>query len=414
MDKLAFGVNATDWQERIDFGRMRRERLAKTQAAMKSHDIAVCLLTRPENIRYALGVRGAPEFAPQLRYALVFAEGDPIMYELGDTLAHNRVHCTWIKPENWRYSICWLGGCCGQEATVDVSRQWADGILKDLGDRGLDSEKLGFDSLDGVGAQALQKAGLATTPAMPVMREARRTKTRDEINCMRVAVAIANAAYADLFETARPGLRECDLGGSSMNAQLRAGAEHANAGARSGPNTFETLHIGNTDRIIEVGDLLYMNVCSTNYMGYRVCIYRSFVVGRRPNQKEKNWYKKVYDRVYSVIEEIRPGATTADAAKRFLPASTWGHESEHKMLVSEVGHGIGMTYDEPIISRIWSFDHPQVFEPGMIIAVESREGALGYGGVRLEEMVVVTETGHEIISTWPSEELAVIGRIYSS
>lgn len=84
------------------------------------------------------------------------------------------------------------------------------------------------------------------------------------------------------------------------------------------------------------------------------------------------------------------------------------------MLVSEVGHGLGMTYDEPIISRIWSFDHPQVFEPGMIIAVESREGALGYGGVRLEEMVLVTETGHEIISTWPSEELAVIGRIYGS
>jgi len=149
-------------------------------------------------------------------------------------------------------------------------------------------------------------------------------------------------------------------------------------------------------------------------MGYRVCSYRSFVVGRRPNQKEKNWYKKLYDRVYSVIEEIRPGATTADAAKRLLPASTWGHESEHKMLVSEVGHGIGMTYDEPVISRIWSFDHPQVFEPGMIIAVECREGGLGYGGVRLEEMVVVTETGHEIISTWPSEELAVIGRIYGS
>jgi Xaa-Pro aminopeptidase len=81
------------------------------------------------------------------------------------------------------------------------------------------------------------------------------------------------------------------------------------------------------------------------------------------------------------------------------------------LLVAEVGHGIGMTYEEPVISRIWSFDHPQVLEPGMVVAVECREGEWGYGGVRLEEMVLVSETGNRILSNWPSEEIIPVAAV---
>jgi len=411
MDKLAFGVGAADWQDRINVERMRRERLAKAQAAMKRHGVAACLLSRPDNIRYVTAVRGAPEFVPGLRYALAFSEHDPIMYELGDTLELNRRHCPWIKPENWRFSYCWLGGIGGTEATQETARKWARAIFEDLKARGLERERLGVDGVDDAGRHALAELGVALVSAVPALREAHRTKTADEIRCMKLAVNISNAGYADLCDRLRPGVRECDLGGSAMHAILRAGAEHANATVRSGPNGFEVTHIGNTDRIIEPGDLVYMNVCSTTFMGYRVCIYRSFVVGRRANAKEKDWYKKCYERIYSVIGAIRPGATTAEAAKHFLPASHWGYEAEERLLVSEVGHGIGMTYEEPVISRIWSEKYPQPFEPGMAIAVESREGQPGYGGVRLEEMVVVTEHGNELISNWPSEEILPVGVI---
>src|SRR3990167_2015573 len=123
MDRLAFGPGAADWQERINFERMREERLARGQGAMKKHGIAACLLSRPDNIRYVTGVRGAPEFVPGLRYALAFAEHAPIMYELGDTLELNRRHCPWIKPENWRFSYCWLGGIAGAGATQETDRK---------------------------------------------------------------------------------------------------------------------------------------------------------------------------------------------------------------------------------------------------------------------------------------------------
>src|SRR3954452_16593955 len=73
MDKLAYGVGAVDFQQRVDYARMRAERLAKTQAALKQAALAAAILTRPENIRYTTALRG-PIFAPALRYAIVFAE----------------------------------------------------------------------------------------------------------------------------------------------------------------------------------------------------------------------------------------------------------------------------------------------------------------------------------------------------
>ncbi len=81
------------------------------------------------------------------------------------------------------------------------------------------------------------------------------------------------------------------------------------------------------------------------------------------------------------------------------------------MLTVEIGHGIGLhhLYDPPVINRQWSFKYPQVFEPGMVIAVESLEGEHGVGGARLENMLVVTKDGAEIIDHFPRDEILVVG-----
>jgi len=413
-----FGVAASDWQETIDFHRMRQERNARAQAAMKKHGVAACLLTIPQNVRYATGVH-AHSAQPQMRYALVFAEHDPVIYEYGDALQYNMAHCPWVKPENWRYAHSSIGGACGPEATWDVAKKWAAGIVADLKQRGLAKEKLGVDAADAASRQALKEAGIETVEAAALMREARRVKTRDEVNCMRMACAIANAAFSSVMRTIRPDtigfVRENDVSAEATSAVIKAGSDaQRRVGIVSGPRNFDVSHHDTTDRIIQPGDLLYVRACAAAaYMGYMVCYYRSFVVGRKPNQKEKDFYKRLHERLYSVIAAVKPGATTADAAKYFLPASTWGYEADERLITAEVGHGRGIVnYEEPIISRIFSFDHPQVFEPGMIIAIEGREGEIGYGGVRFEEMIVVTETGNEIITTWPSEEIIPVGVFY--
>ena len=411
MDKLGYGVGAVDFQARVDYSRLRAERLAKTQAALKEAGLAAALLTRTENIRYTTALRG-PFFAPQLRYVLVFAEHDPVVYELGDILEGQKVHATWIKPENWRFAYCWLNGIPGAEAVRAEARRFADAIVRDLKDRGVYGERIGTDGVDEAGRQALADAGVQLTGAMPALLAARSIKTADEVNCLRLAIAVSNRGFAAVHETLKPGLRERDVGGAVYEAMMQAGAEVVSGGVRSGPSTFEVYHVGNTDRILEVGDLLYLNTCSTTFNGYKVCIYRSYIVGRRPNAKEADWYARCRDRVYAVIDAIRPGGSTADAAKHFLPAATWGYEAEQRLLVAEVGHGIGMTYEEPVISRVFSLDHPQELRPGHVIAVEAREGQPGYGGVRLEEMVLVTETGCELLTIgWPSDEIVQVGHV---
>lgn len=407
MTRHPYGTGTTDFQAGINFTRMRQERLARAQAALKRHGIAAALLTRYDNIRYTTSFR-AHEFAPMLSYVLLFAEDEPVVYELGDQLGQQRLYCPWMPAENLKFSYSWLGGIGGWEAAQSEAKLFAQAIVSELKRHGVYGEKLGFDALDEVGRQALTEAGVELTSVMPAMMEARRTKTPDEVDCIRTAIAIANAGFASL-ESFRPGMRERDAAAAAYNVMLRAGAEVAAGGLRTGPNTFDVYHVNYTDRIVQPGDLAFMLTCGTSYAGYRVCIYRSFIIGRKPTTKEKDWYKRCYERVYSIIEAIKPGATTADAAKHFLPASTWGYEAEQPLIVAEVGHGIGMGYEPPVISRLWSFDYPQIFEPGMVIAVECREGEPGYGGVRLEEMVLVTENGHEVLSTWPSDELVAIG-----
>jgi Xaa-Pro dipeptidase len=210
----------------------------------------------------------------------------------------------------------------------------------------------------------------------------------------------------------KPGMRERDGGAAMHEAMVRAGAEFASGGVRSKLNTYDVYHHGNTDRIVDAGDLVVVNTCGTTFAGYRVCIYRSFILGRKPNRKERDFYARCRDRVYAIIDRMKPGATTADAAKALLPSNTWGYPDEQSLVVAEVGHGIGMTYEEPVISRIWSLDYPQVLEPGMVVAVECREGEWGYGGVRLEEMVLVTESGTRVLSNWPAEEIIPVASVY--
>ena len=404
-----YGVGSTDYLAGINFERMRQERLRKAQAALKRHNIAAALLVRHENIRYTIAVKGHA-FCPQLSYALVFAEHEPILYELGDMVEHQRLYCPWLEPENIRFSYSWLDSICGADGARQEAKRFAASIVADLKAHGALGERIGVDALDEVGRTALREAGVELVDVKPAIMQARRCKTPDEIACIETAIAISNNGYAS-FMSFKPGMRERDGGAAMHAAMLAAGAEFASGGVRSKLNTYDVYHHGNTDRIVDAGDLVVVNTCGTTFAGYRVCIYRSFILGRKPNRKERDFYARCHDRVHAIIDAIKPGATTADAAKSLLPASTWGYPAEQPLLVAEVGHGIGMTYEEPVISRIWSFDHPQALEPGMVIAVECREGEWGYGGVRLEEMVLVTQTGRRILSNWPAEEIIPVASV---
>jgi Xaa-Pro dipeptidase len=407
---LLFGTAMADYQERINVARMREERAMRLRQTLQRHGIPACLLTRVEDQRYATGIVSGYDVQPQADCTLFFAEGGPVVFQHAGAFQQLLDQTPWIR--DMRVARGWLGGAPGRAASEAEARLFAREIADELSARGLAGEPLGVNGLDGLGSRMLAEQGVQLQDCGFEMLEARAVKTADEINCIKMAAAIADASFYKCLEAMKPGVRDVDLTALAVKTVYEAGADGEMAiNFFSGPYTFER-GLARTGRIIQFGDLVYCDHVGVSFLGYKTCYYRTFIVGRQPSEKERGWYQRLLDRIDGVIDAIRPGATTADAAERFEPASRWGYASEVEQLTVEIGHGIGLKlYEMPIINRQWSFDHPQVFEPGMVIAVEGREGEWRVGGVRLEDMVVVTETGAELLTRMPRDQIMVANRI---
>jgi len=398
--KLTFGVSGADWTEGISFSRMREERLAKARAALKKHNIAACVLTRPENIRYATAGRGL-DFIDQSRYALISADHDPVLYESHGTLSG--IH-PWVKPENIRQSFHWANQAPGPDASWDSAKKFAASIKRELEEQGLVKEKLGIDTVDELGRLALKEAGLKTVNAMPVMLEARAVKTNDEINCLRMAVAITEIGFCALFEALKPGVRDRDLVAVANDAMYRAGIEDVWMVIVSSGGPPQA-----TDKIVRVGDVVTVDFVRCTYNGYNTCWYRNAVVGQKPTQKQKDKYNRMNDRLYRVLDAIRPGVTTAEVASLWESCEQKGFTSEEAAWCDDMGHGLGLSlYEYPVTNRLWSLDHPMTYEKGMTMAVEALDPIdPALGRIKVEEMVVVTDNGVQILNTLPSNGMLV-------
>ncbi len=404
--KLTFGPATADWQERLNTDRMRKYREERARMMMRKYGIPVMLESGGVNIRYLTALKGFNY--PMTRYVLFFAEHDSVMFEHNGYYHQMPDQAPWIKE--WRPARAWLTGAPGLDASRDEAKEFAADIKQELEKRGLLGEKIGVSGFDGIAREALNAVGVKNmVDTRNMMLETKAIKNQDEINCLHMVAAIVDGVWYRIWETLKPGIKDTDLSPVAAAAGYEYGAETAVPGGwRTGPTTFDR-GFHQTSRILQVGDLVYGSLCGVTYLGYGSCTYRSFIVGRKPTDKEKGWYNKLRDRIDAIIGEIKPGKTTADAAKHFPPASTWGYKNEAEVLASEIGHGIGIrsgaNYDMPIINRQWSLKHPQVFEEGMVIAVESREGETRVGGVRLENMVVVTKNGAEILDCFPRDEI---------
>lgn len=402
--ELTFGPAAVDWLEHINLERMRRERAERARQALKAHGIPTLLISTVPDIRYLTSCIGAA-FEPQLNYALFFTEHDPVVYLHDGYFLQMQDQAGWIK--HWRCARSWLGGTPGREACIEEAKLFAAEILDELSQRGLQKEKVAIVGFDGYALEALKNAGITLVPGLELLGEIKKIKTVDEINCLKMVANICEAAWWKMWDALRPGMTDIELRNIAITAALNAGAESViptNA-PRSGPLSYFR-GIEGTGRMIQTGDLLNMPLCHVVWMGYCSCTYRTLIAGRKPNDKEKEWYKILLDRLDSIIDAIKPGATTADVAKHFAPATTLGYKDEVEALTTEIGHGMGIGgYNLPVINRQFSLKYPQPIEEGMCIAIESSQGEHRVGGVRLENMVVVTAKGAEIIDHMPREQI---------
>ena len=409
----SFGLVGTDWQQRIHWNRLREYRLDRAREAMKRAGLGAMLVMYDENVRYVTSTvtPGWCRLKPGLRYALLCEGAEPVLFEQGDIGTQINRHCPWIPGDNVRYAYSWIKGAVGGAAEQQVAK-FTRAILDEMKKYGVEKAPLGVDFIDLNMIRSFDAHGIQWTDGMSPMVSARAIKNEDELEAMRIVAAICDACHTAISHFLRAGMQEHQITSFAMNFLYNIpGVEDVeDVIVSSGPNSWPNWrHF--SDRIIQPGDLVIIDMAAVTWNGYKSCMYRTYCVGKKPTDEQRRYYDIAYEWLYKAIDKVRPGATTREIAEVWPSArDTWGYEEEDQAAANLWGHGLGLAqYDTPVVSRIYSLDHPVEIEPGMSFALETQHGRPLQWGVRLEEMLVVTEDGPQVTTQFPIEEITVVG-----
>jgi Xaa-Pro aminopeptidase len=402
---------AVDWEQRIDFAKLRTDRLWRAQSSLRESALGAVLLFDQNNIRYVTSTHiGEWARDKSARCALLPREGDPVLWDFGSAARHHKLYAPWLPEASWQAGVTSMRGAMPRETGVPDAL--AARIHRELDERGLAAEPLGIDLTDMETLYSLQRQGIETADAQPVMMRARSIKTAEEIALLEHAAGMVDAVYERIYRTLGPGVREHEVVADAMKHLFELGSEQVEAiNAVSGDRCNPHPHVF-SDRLLRPGDQAFFDIIHS-FMGYRTCYYRTFNVGG-VTQSQLDAYKQCREWLDNSIELVRPGATTDDIAAVWPTAQELGFADEQSCFGLQFGHGLGVgLYEAPMISRVHSLDNPIEIEEGMVFALETYCPATdGQSAARIEEEVVVTSSGCRIITKFPADELLVCGRTY--
>jgi len=432
-DTATTGTNAVDWEARVDFDRLREERLARVKAELDRSDLGALLAFDFSNIRYMTATHiGTWAMDKLIRFALLTRNTDPISWDFGSAAKHHQLYNPWLdvttaemdadpnaahegakRPRlegGARAGISTLRGAFTPDA--GIADEVAAKIRRELDKFGLLDQPLGVDVIELPILFALQRAGIQVVDGQQVFMEARRVKTGDEIRLLTQAASMVDAAYDELYRFLKPGVRENEAVGLVAKTLYDLGSEYVEGvNAISGERCSPHPHVF-SDRLIRPGDPAFFDILHS-WNGYRTCYYRTFAVGSASNA-QRDAYTRAREYMDHAIALVKPGATTADIVSVWPTAQEFGFSDEEAAFALQYGHGVGLSiWEKPIFSRLVSLDHPEVLQEGMVFALETYwPAADGWGAARIEEELVVTKDGCEVITKFPAEELLIAGTRY--
>jgi len=377
----------------VDLGRLRAGRLARLQAAMRSHDVEVCLLFNEPNVRYATGASAMPIWSNTtfVRCALVPAEGRPILFEHGNSIHRSRLVVDDVRPMHaWEFID-------GADAEADV---WARETVAAIRELGATGDAVAVDRLGTPGYLALQRAGVTIVDSGAVTAAAREVKTPEEIRLLEVNGGIVTEMLAASEFALAPGVRERELLAVLSDTLLRRGGEFlATSTVCSGPNT-NPWRAEATDRRIESGDLVFVDTDCVGVEGYFSCVSRTFLCGdAEPTVTQRETYGAAFAWLEAMKALVRPGITCGDLAadapalpERYVP-------QRYECMI----HGIGLEEESPSVCHpIDPQPNPdRVLQEGMALVVELYAGEVGGAqGVKLGDQVLVTADGSRVLAPY--------------
>src|SRR3984893_16099519 len=340
-----FGLMGVDWEQRVDYDRLRRARLARAQSELEASDLGALVCFDANNIRYvtstAIGTWGNDKFvrgAPRPR------GDDPLLWDFGSAARHHQLYCPWLG-ERSQAGITNFRGAIPPDVgrAEDVARK----IKRELDARGLSGEPVGIDIVEPPVLFALQALGLRIVDGQQLMQRARMRKTPEEIVLLDTACMMVDAAYEELYGSMRPGMRENECVGLVAKTLYDLGSEHVEGvNAISGERTNPHPHVY-SDRAMRPGDPAFFDILHA-YNGYRTCYYRTFAIGSA-SPAMVDAYRRCRDHLDDAIGRVRPGATTAEVAEALPRAEEFGFASEEAAFALQLGHGVGLSiWEKPV------------------------------------------------------------------
>jgi Xaa-Pro dipeptidase len=398
-----------DFEERVDFRRLHAYRLGRTRQALAGSGLGALLTFDQHNIRYISStVIGEWARDKLIRYCLLTGNGEPWVWDFGSAARHHRLHAPWLDPTHCIAGMVGMRGAVSPKA--GLFERAAREIKAILVQEGVAGMPVGIDVVEPPFLFALQKEGIEVRDGQQVMLEARVIKSADELTLLNMAAAMGDGVYQDIFEALKPGVREIEIVALANKRLYEMGSDcveaiNAISGERCSPHPHNF-----TDRLIRPGDQAFFDIIQS-FMGYRTCYYRTFSVGRA-TAPQQSAYKKAREWMDSAIALIKPGVGTDRIAKCFPRAQEIGFESEMAAFGLNFCHGLGLgLHERPIISRLNSLEDPMELQAGMVFAVETYCPATdGISAARIEEEVIVTPKGAQIITLFPADTLPIANR----
>lgn len=380
----------------IDFDRLYAYRSARLKACLRETDAAMCLLVSPISLRYALDYRTYALFQSHIptSYAFVPLDGPVVMHGgYGPMPAVDEV-----RPSR---PISFFEG--GHELD-EGARLIADDIVNYLAEIGTDSRRVAAEYINPSLTQALLQRGIEVIDGVRVSEQARVIKSDDELECIRWAIAVAELGIAKLKQAIRPGVTELQLWALLNYTNLANNGDwHDGRMLASGPRINPWCQEA-SPRAVEDGDLVGFDTDMIGPNGYFADISRTMHCGpSRPTKRQKQLYRLANEEIEHNLKLIRPGISFFELQDQALEMPEEYHHNAYPCIL----HGVGMCDEYPnIIPRHRGRNtYDGTIEAGMVLCIESYVGAVGErDGVKLEQQVVVTEDGYEMMSTYPLEE----------
>src|SRR5215472_5056753 len=326
-----YGPNAVDWEQRVDVARLRADRLARLKATLERSELGALLSFDMANTRYMTATHiGTWAMDKLIRFALLPRGGEPVVWDFGSAARHHQLYNPWLdhtdgpptvegaRRTGARAGISTLRGAFHPDA--GIATVLAEQVANVLHEHGLADEPVGVDVAEMPVLAALQAAGIHTVDGQQVFLEARRTKTKDEILLLSQACSMVDAAYEQLYEFLRPGVRENECVGLVSKVLYDLGSEYVEGvNAISGERCSPHPHVF-SDRILRPGDPAFFDILHS-HLGYRTCYYRCFAVGSA-SPAMRDAYTRCREYMDTAIALVRPGVTTAEIV------SVWPRDEE--------------------------------------------------------------------------------------